>query len=1127
MLENENSYTVFGLNEIHDISVTIPYSYNGKLITSISCDAFKNVNDINFIIFGTNIKNIELGAFNGCDSLQIIYFEGNENEWNNVEGNSIFIEKNVERYFYSSVEPTLVGNYWHYGSDGLSPVIWGDLEYRLINDEYEVAGLGNYKDSNVIIPEEYKGKKVTSIGKGAFWCNNHDIIENVFIPSTIKTIGEKAFTGCFNLTSIIIPDSVTSIGASAFDGCSKLSSIEISKNLQNLEGPIFNIYNDALVNIKLTLFDDKKINDYFKSFSLTRLEKIEIVITSSVTSIDEGEFENLSSLTSIEIPNSVTSIGACAFGGCSGLTNVVIPESVTSIGACAFGGCSGLTSIEIPDNVASIGASAFNGCSGLTSITLPFVGDKLENPEYSNFGYIFGIEHYYYNNAFVPESLKEVIITNAKTIEDSAFAGCNSLSSIEIPASVTNIEENAFRNCHNLTSIKIDKNNKIYDSRNDCNAIIKTSENEIIFGCKNTIIHDSIISIGASAFEGCSSLTSIEIPDNVASIGASAFNGCSGLTSIEIPTSVTSIGKTAFGGCNSLKSIALPFIGDKLENPEHSNFGYIFLDLPYSLKEVIITKATTIGASAFEDCRSLTSIEIPDSVASIGASAFNGCSGLTSIEIPDSVTSIGKGAFSDCSNLISITLPFIGDKLEKPSSTNFSYIFELVPSSLKEVVITKATTIGEGAFFNCIGLTSIEIPDSVTSIGASAFNGCSGLTSIEIPNSVTSVGSSTFNGCSSLTNIVIPESVTNIDDYAFEGCSGLTSIEIPESVTSIGDYAFKNCSGVVNITIPDSVASIDTETFSGCSNLISVEIPASVTGIGSRAFENCSALENITIPDSVTRIDGNIFIGCTSLSSVIVDKDNTVYDSRNDCNAIIETSKNLLLTGCLNTIIPESVTSIEDKAFSGCSGLISIEIPESVTSIGKYSFYNCSSLTNIEIPDSVTYIGSNVFSGCNSLASICLPFIVERLENPSNTSFSYFFETVPTSLKNVEVTNGTSVVTNSFSGCSSLETIKIPNTITSIGNYAFRGCTNLKDFIIPKSVTKIGSGAFKACTSLTMLYYSSSKEDWDNVTKADDIGLSSTTICYYSEEKPEDDSELYWHYDEDGITPVIWIEENN
>ena len=1039
LLEEEDSYTVLGINEEHTPNITIPNTYNGKPVTSISSEAFKNINDIESVLFGINIITIETNAFLGCDSLQIIYFEGNENDWNNNNFTNQFLNINI--YYYSAEEPDSIGNYWFYENDGIAPTIWGDLAYRLENDEYVVTGIGNCKDNDVVIPEIYKGKKVTSIG-------------------------DYAFNGCNGLTSIVIPDSVTSIGKSAFNGCNGLTSITLPFIGDKKENSIYSNFG----------YFFGSTDNYSNSMYIPKTLK-EVIITKA-TSIGDYAFEACSGLTSIEIPNSVTSIGDSAFRGCSGLTSIIILDSVTSIGDSAFEACSGLTSIEIPNSVTSIGDSAFRGCSGLTSIiildsvtsigysafigcsglttiTLPFVGDKLENAKHSNFGYFFCPTDDY-NSSYIPENLKEVIITKATSIGDSAFkgcsgltniiipdsvtsigksafSGCSGLTSIEIPNSVTSIEEGAFDNCCSLANIIIDENNTVYDSRNGCNAIIKTDENKLIVGCLNTIIPNSVTSISRYAFEGCSGLTNIIIPNSVTSIGHFAFEGCTGLTSIEIPDSVESI-----------------------------------------------------ESCVFYNCSGLTSIEIPNSVVSIGYSAFEACSGLTSIEIPDSVVSIGKSVFEGCNNITRMVLPFIGDNLNNPTEVYLGYFFGArdrfnnhFPSSLKSVQITKKV-----------------------------FGG-------------------SLSGCSTLTNIEISNGVESIERAAFSGCSGLTNIVIPESVRSIGNSAFKGCSGLENITIPDSIASIDSEIFSSCSNLISVEIPSSVISVGDRAFENCSALENITIPDSVTRIDRNVFMGCTSLSSVIVDKNNTVYDSRNDCNAIIEKSSNQLLTGCLKTIIPDSVTSIGNKAFSGCSGLTSIEIPESVTNIGEYAFSNCSSLTNIEIPDSVTYISSNVFSGCNSLVSISLPFIGECLKNPSNTSFSYFFETVPTSLKNVEITNGTSVATNSFSGCSSLETIKIPNTITSIGNYAFRGCTNLKDFIIPKSVTKIGSGAFKACTSLTMLYYSGSKEDWDNVTKADDIGLSSTTICYYSEEKPEDDSELYWHYDEDGITPVIWIEEND
>ena len=1291
LLEEEDSYTVLGINEEHTPNITIPNTYNGKPVTSISNEAFKNINDIESVLFGINIITIETDAFLGCDSLQIIYFEGNENDWHN---NNNFTDQflNVNIYYYSAEEPDSIGNYWFYDNDGITPTIWRDLAYRLENDEYVVTGIGNCKDDDVVIPEIYKGKKVTSIGNYAFsGCSGLTSIE---IPNSVISIGEYAFRGCSGLTSIEIPNSVTGIGSSAFSGCISLTSITLpfvgskagvtsSDTYQYPFGYIFGTSKyDGGVETKQYYYGSnissttsstyyipstlKKViitgenilyGAFYKCSSLTSIVISDSVtnigssafsgcsgitsieIPNSVTSIGEYAFKDCSGITSIEIPNSVTSIGEYAFKDCSGIINIVIPNSVTGIGSSAFSGCSsltsitlpfvgskagvtssdtyqypfghifgncsydggiateqfyygsdssgyisstyyipstlksviitggnilndafyncsGLTSIEIPNSVTSIGSSSFSGCSGLTSIeipsvtsigsysfyncsgltsivipnsvisigdgafrncsnlisiTLPFIGDKKENSIYSNFGYIFGAANASSNSTYIPKNLKEVIITKATTIGSSAFSGCSNLTNIEIPNSVTSIGEYAFSGCSGLTSIEIpdsvtridgnvfigctslssvivDKNNTIYDSRNDCNAIIVTSSNRLLTGCLNTIIPNSVTSIGDKAFSGCSGLTSIEIP-SVTSIGSYSFYNCSGLTSIVIPNSVISIGDGAFRNCSNLISITLPFIGDKKENSIYSNFGYIFgaanassnsTYIPKNLKEVIITKATTIGSSAFSGCSNLTNIEIPNSVTSIGEYAFSGCSGLTNIVIPESVTSMGKYAFSECCVLESITIPFIGNKLENAEHSYLRYIFGYydsdVPQSLKEVIITKETTIGEYAFSGCSGLTNIEIPNSVTSIGKHAFSECSGLTNIEIPNSVTSIG-----------------------EYAFSKCSGLINIVIPESVTSIGGYAFKNCSGLVNIIIPVSVASIGTEIFSGCSNLISVEIPASVTSIGVRAYENCSALENITIPASVTSISGNAFTGCTSLSSVIVDKNNTVYDSRNDCNAIIETSSNQLLTGCLNTIIPASVTSIGSSAFSGCSGLTSIEIPESVTRIGAYAFSGCSSLTSIEIPNSVTYIFSNVFSGCNSLVSISLPFIGERLKNPSNTSFSYFFETVPTSLKNVEITNGTSIATSSFSGCSSLETIKIPNTITSIGNYAFRGCT-----------------------SLTMLYYSSSKEEWDNITKADDIGLSSTTICYYSDVEPVDTDNLYWHYDSDGITPIIW-----
>ena len=293
---------------------------------------------------------------------------------------------------------------------------------------------------------------------------------------------------------------------------------------------------------------------------------------------------------------------------------------------------------------------------------------------------------------------------------------------------------------------------------------------------------------------------------------------------------------------------------------------------------------------------------------------------------------------------------------------------------------TGLTNIGKYAFEHCHSLTSVIIPNSVVSIGESAFHYCESLTSITIPNSVTSIGEYAFFSCIGLTSITIPENVTNISPEALGGCDGLTSIKVETGNTK---YDSRNdCNAIIetatntlitgcqNTIIPNSVTRIGKVAFYGCSGLTSVTIPNSVTSISYFAFFDCDGLTSLTIPESVKSVESSAVVGCSGLTSIKVETGNTKYDSRNDCNAIIETATNTLIAGCQNTVIPNNVTEIGQNSFNGCSGLTYIIIPSSVKNIEFAAFQDCSGLTSITIPNSVTSIETWAFSNCRGLTSI-------------------------------------------------------------------------------------------------------------------------------------------------------------
>ena len=867
-----------------------------------------------------------------------------------------------------------------------------------------------------------------------FFANCYSL-ESIVIPEGVTTIGDKAFESCTSLKEIILPNTVTNLGKAAFYSCSKLRSVTLSENITSLQSAYYVAYWDEVYYVY-------------------------------------GCFSACSSLESIRLPEAITRLEKETFYGCNSLKSVHVESTNPS---------------QLEDDVFSSSPICYVPCGAREkyeqSIWAQYVnrfveeGDCPVDPAWQitytssdgnivtpNNADVFGanmVSNVYKNGTGV------ITLDGPVTsIGNDAFYGCSSLTSVTIPNSVTSIGMNAFYNCSSLYSINIPNNltsigdgafvgTEIYNNRTNWkNDVLYISdcliEADPFYISGIYTIKQGTRLIADDAFAGCRYLTSVIIPNGVTTIGGGAFQTCYALTSITIPNSVMSIGEFAFHACNSLTSITIP------------------------------NGVTCIRNYVFQSCNSLTSITIPNSVASIGDYAFRLCSLLDTIHVEAPVPpTLGYSVFDNtpasfcyipCGTKsayeASDWAQYMGEFVEEgcvdstriitytssdgnivtPYKSN-AFGVNIVSNTYENGVGTitfdaPVTSIGDYAFFACSSLTSITIPNSVTSIEYFAFYDCSSLTSVTIPNSVTSIGNSVFNGCSKLTSITIPNSVTSIEYRAFSDCSSLTSITIPNSVTSIGNLAFSGCSSLTSVVWnAKNCADFSSPYYSPFgSQITSFTFGDSVEHIPASLCYGMKNLKSITIPNSVTSIGEKAFFNCnSSLISINVDKSNSKYDSRDNCNAIIETATNTLIIGCKNTIIPNGVTSIENYAFYSCSSLTSITIPNSVTSIGYSSFSDCSSLTSITIPNSVTSIGGSAFSNCSSLTSL----------------------TIPNSL--------TSIGDYAFYRCSSLTSVTIPNSVTSIGEEAFNGCYRLTSVTIGNSVTSIGYSAFAGCRPDTMI----------------------------------------------------------
>ena len=811
-----------------------------------------------------------------------------------------------------------------------------------------------------------------------------------------------------------------------------------------------------------------------------------------VTSIADSAFRE-KSITSVVFGQYVESIGNYAFYSCQSLNELDFSKSsVKTIGDYAFTVCKSLESIEFPDSLESVGYGAFSAYTdgyygsyvasslksvkfggGLKSIesyafyenralnTVKFTGDALTSIGYRSF----------YNT-----DITELDLSGANaSIGTSAFSNCNSLRTVKL-SGVNTIESGAFYGCDELVNLEM-------------SDTLTTIEGSAFCSCtslKTVIFSDSVTTIADGSFTDCTGLESVTIGKGCTSVTASAFTRNVNLvkfdvsednesyTSVDgvlynkektavvcypkslsgeyvIPDTVTSIEKAAFENCNKLTKIT---IGSGVEtvNPYAFNQCNLLATVVFKDSDTANKK---ICERAFYYCGSLTEVDFGNAVTSIGDYAFTICSKIKSLEFPDSLTSIGQFAFSPYTDRTGGTY-----KESNLESVKFG---------------TGLKTIGNYAFYDDRKISKLEFTgDNLTSIGSYAFYDNLALEELNLSGDNVSIGDNAFNNYNKLKTVNLKSGIKSIGSYAFRDCTVLDDIKLCSELETIGAYAFYNCGNLQSIEIPDNVTKIDNNTFENCSSLKSVSIGKSCTTISATAFNNATKLEKITVSADNEKY--------SSVDGALLNKEKT---------SIILYPKSK--SG--EFVIPDTVTSIADRAFSSCPNLTKITIGANVESVGAYAFsscsaltdvvfkdstikkkviglyafYNCQALSNVDFGNAVTSIGSFAFMIDKSLESIEFPDSLESIGRCAfscydyGTTGSYF----ASNLKSVKFGSGLkSIADYAFYENRALNTVKFTGVaLTSIGSESFCNIA-ITELDLSGTDTSIDREAFYNCNSL-------------------------------------------------------------
>ncbi|MCQ2217275.1 MAG: leucine-rich repeat domain-containing protein [Paludibacteraceae bacterium] len=652
------------------------------------------------------------------------------------------------------------------------------------------------------------------IGDYAF--SDFDELSAITIPEGVVSIGRGAFSSCDGLTYVQLPNSLDSIGIMAFMFCRKLRTLKIPPSVSSIGGDALGF---TAIN-QIVCYDNGR-----KCYGWAGVDcdmPSVVVVPEGVVSIDDEAFSGGENLQTVVFPSTLREIGLSSFFSCRNLKEIKGLEYVTSIEKLAFDECLQLNRLLCYDKGRKCYGWAGSDALFPQKMVIPEGVVSIDNGAFYSNKRLHEVEF--------PKSLKKIGL--------GAFEECRALGKVTLPEGLESVESYAFDSDieianipKSLTSIgnnafKLPSGLLLYANGTKCYGWVGKKDS-----CPAVVtIPKGVKYLNPGAFAGCSNLQQIQIPEGVTAIPPSAFDGCDKLTELELPNSIDTIGSYSLRcsslvnikGLSKVRCIDRDVFDDNKKGLLIYDDGrkcYGWLGDEACPDTIVLPQGViSIDSFAFKDCFSLKVVVLPQGLQSIGKDAFRYCERLSKIEFPQSLKSIGDGAFLLCYYLNGVNLP----------------------DSLK--------SIGDEAFQGCTSISEINLPSTLTSLGNGAFRGCA-MKSITIPEGIGVLGENLFSGCDELKRVEIPSTVTLIGDNAFSKCPKLSSIQVPNSVTSIGKEAFEGCGALSSVVLSDSVKVIKNATFSGCRTLKEIHLPALLGEVEAYAFDDCPKIEKRIAPN--------------------------------------------------------------------------------------------------------------------------------------------------------------------------------------------------------------------------------------------------------------------------------------